>query len=368
MQRRFLTALFCGATVALAGCGGGSSPLAPMPVPTSQPAKTPDAYVVLRIPPKHITAKYISPAVQGVDFTVTPGTTAGGQFGYVFYPISSTQPYCTVPSGGGLTCTLALVAPPGTDTITVNTYDEPAPSQTSNGVYSNMLSTGTITTTISANAQNTINVVTDGTPSFVLQRVDNMYPALGAPFSEALHVEALDADGYYIVGTYSSPIALSVTNSSAVTVSPATVPDSTTAGTVMLSYNGSVTVPSYVNVQAEIGGFVYNSTPQLFIGQTGLNLAPGTLVFAHSNSATQSAVLSGVGVTPAAPYTLYSWESVNLSNVSTQPACSSATFAMGTNTSGAPVLNVTPVSAGSCSIQVADANGHSAAVDVLVSP
>lgn len=368
MLRRSLTALMCGATIALAGCGGGSSTVAPLPVTTSQPAKKPDAYVVLHIPPTHITSKYISPAVQGVDFTVTPGTTSGGQFGYVFYPISSTQPYCSVPSGGGLTCTLALVAPPGTDTITVNTYDQSAPTQTSNGVYSNILSTGTITTTISANAQNTINVVTNGMPSFVLQRVDNMYPALGTPFSEALHVEALDADGYYIVGTYSSPIALSVTNSSAVTVSPATVPDSTTAGTVMLSYNGSVPVPSYVNVEAQINGLVYNSTPQLFIGQTGLNLTPGTLVFAHSNSAMQSAVLSGVGVTPTAPYKLYSWESVNVLNVTPQPACSSATFAMGTNTSGAPALNVTPVSAGSCTIEVVDANGYAAAVDVLVSP
>lgn len=366
MLRRSAIAIVCGATVALAGCGGGGASSVPSPVaPTSQPAKKPDAYVVLHVPPKHITTKYVSPAVQGVDFTVNG---SAGQYGYVFYPISASESYCTTPSGGGLTCTLAIVAPAGNDTITVNTYDEPAPTQSANGVYANILSTGTITTTISPNAQNTINVVTNGTPSYVLQHVDNMYPALGTPFSEPVRLEVLDADGYYILGTYSQPITLTVSDPS-VTVSPATVSDSTTAATVTLSYNGAASVPALVEIDSTYGGSTYAFT-DLEIGKSGLNFAPSALIFAHANSATQQAVLTGVGATPTPPYTLHSWEAVGTSGSSgySDPVCSDATFSMGSNASGAPVLNVTPVSAGSCIIEVDDANGKAAAIDFVVSP
>lgn len=364
-MRTHLFAASLAASVLLAACGGGSGS-APLPKATIAPSKqtSGNATFVVKIPPKRSssarTPKYLTADVQGIEFDVTQNN-GSVSAGYVFYPISSAQPYCTTPSGGGLTCTLAVQAIPGDDTFAVKTYDQP-----NNGFNADVISTGSVEKTISTQSSNTVSVVTSGIPSAFVMSLDDQYPA--AAGTQAVHLLALDADMNVIVGSYDTPVTLSDSDTSGITtLSAASVANSTDAGNVTLTWNGTPTI-NWATLLATTNSPLaqtYNNTLQgrslVLPGGAGVLASPTYLVFANSKDTAQTITLSAAGAATA-PFQANTnadgfgdWGLVaNDSEASVFiQGCSGIVTVSGSS----PTFTVTPAHAGFCNLNIRDSSG-----------
>lgn len=371
-MRTYALAAVTAASLLLAACGGGSStPAVPAPAATTKPStqSSGTAVFVVKIPPKLTNAartpKYLTASVQAIEFSVTQNNVSAG---YAFYPLSSSQTYCSTPAGGGLTCTLPVVALPGNDTIVVNTYDQP------NNFSANLISTGSVPATINAKQSNTISIVTSGIPTFFAMSVDNPYPTGVA--TQALHVLALDADANVIVGPYDVPITFTNSDKSgAVTLSATSAASSTAASALSLAFSGAaVTGGATITVQANSPAAVQNngSTPgAVFVNPAGIGVtaAPSYLLFSNASAAAQTFTAGGLGTT--APYMadtnldifgdfgiqvtgIYYWNYENgCQNIASVTASGSS-------------FTVTPVHAGICYLNLSDSAGHHGALPVIV--
>lgn len=329
-------ALFTG-VLALAACSGGSSGFSPAPAPSNKPAANfAKASVNILIPARDPalaarSPKYLTPAVQGIEFIVSRQSAPNNTVGYVFYALTAQQSYCTSASSG-LICTLDLDAPAGADVITVNTYDRPA-FETPSGQFANQISTAAIVATIAANQSNTLKFVTSGIVNAVALSLDNPVPPSGTALTQPLRITAVDADDYVIVGNYANSVALSDSDTTGVTaLSTASLADSAAAAAVTLTYNGS-SMATQANITTNAGGFV-----PFWAGAADVVPSPSQLVFAHANSAKQTVTLSGPHSTP--PYTL------------TDATCNGAVTISGTS----PSFTVTPVRAANCQLKLSDSS------------
>lgn len=137
---------------------------------------------------------YVSPATQAIQinnqaFNVTPSS-----------------PNCVAQSTV-LTCTFTVDAPNlGPATFGITTYDMPLAANGS--VQGNQLSTGSTTATIQAGQANVVKATIYGVPSQVNISIANLTPPIGQQETTPLNFDIRDADGYAIVGQYSSPITL----------------------------------------------------------------------------------------------------------------------------------------------------------------
>lgn len=365
MRTRFFAALAL-AGMALTACGGGTTST-PLPTATTPPSRNASASAtfVVKIPRKlqsaHRTAHYLTADVQGIEFDVSQnnGATPAGS---VFYAIGPTQSYCTTPTGGGLTCTLAVNALPGDDTFVVKTFDQP------NNTYdADVISTGSVKATISAQANNTVNIVTSGVPTAFVMSVDNEYPSTAG--TQAIHLLALDTDMNVIVGTYDTPVTLADSDGSgATTLSATSVASSTDASNLTFTWNGTA-LPAWVTLTAQSNSplaQIYNGDN--LNGRTLLNptfggviASPTYLVFANSQDTAKTITVSGVG--PAAgPFQANTnadgfndWGVLvnNTENAQFFLGCSGVV----TVTGSSPTFTVTPVHTGLCNLNLRDSSG-----------
>jgi hypothetical protein len=355
----------------LAACGAGGSGAASPSLPTVRQPAGPEgqATFVVRIPKPVTTGSgtkrpaYLTPQVQGIDFSVTSNPPAGTATpappvgrGYVFYPLTSTSSYC---SNGptALTCTLAVQAYPGNDLFTVNTYDQPYPNSSYAYPYSAVVSTGFVTATILPNVANTINVTTSGVPMYIFAALDNQEPPVGTALTQPIHIIAADNDANLIIGPYDLPITLSDSDTSgATTLSAATITSSATVP--QLIYNGgSVALPgAYIGGTTMSPSTAYNGGPYapttvFYPGGTAVRPTPTFLQFSHANAVAQTVTLGGAGT--SAPYSL----AIN--------DCSGIVSVSGSG----PTFAVTPIHAGGCLLQAGDASKPNVNwVAILVSP
>lgn len=368
MRMRALTAIVT-ASIALAACGGGGtgSPAIPSPSATTAPRQTSaSATFVVKIPAKLQTAskrtpKYLTADVQGIEFDVTQnnGTVNAGS---VFYALGPAQPYCTTPSGGGLTCTLAVQALPGSDTFVVTTYDQP------NNMYdADVISTGSVgPVTISAQTSNTVNVVTSGVPTSFVMSVDNQYPTVAG--TQAIHLLVLDADMNVIVGPYDTPVTLSDSDTSgATTLSATSVASSTDASKLTLTWNGTP-LTNWATLTAQSNSPLansYNFTTQgrilVYPGVGGTLAAPTYLVFANAKDTPQTITLSGVGAAVAPFQASTNMDGFNdggfIVNNNEVPTFISGCAGVVTVSGSSPTFTVTPVHTGFCNLKIADSTG-----------
>jgi len=365
MRTRYFAA-FALAGAALTACGGGGSASAPLPAATTPPSRTQSATAtfVVKIPPKLQSAlrtpKYLTSAVQGIEFDVSQdnGATAAGG---VFYAIGPNQPYCTTPAGGGLTCTLALQAAPGDDTFVVKTFDQP---QLFNA---DIISTGSVQATISAQTSNTVNIVTSGIPTAFVMALDNQYPTSAG--TQAVHLLALDTDMNVIVGPYDMPVTLTNSDTSgATTLSASSVSSSTDASTLTINWNGTpptawVTLIARANSPLANMYNGDNMNGRILLGPTygGVLSSPTYLVFANSSDTPKTITLSGVGAaaTPFQANTsvdgFNSWGVLvnNNENDTFFQGCAGVVTVTGTS----PSFTVTPVHTGLCNLNIRDSSG-----------
>lgn len=367
MRTRYFASLAL-AAMALTACGGGGSASTPLPAATTAPAKhqSATATFVVKIPPKlqsaSRTPKYLTSAVQGIEFDVSQdnGTTPAGG---AFYAIGPNQSYCTTPSGGGLTCTLALQAAPGDDTFVVKTFDQP------NGNYdADIISTGSVEATISALTSNTVNIVTSGIPTAFVMSVDNEYPASAG--TQAVHLLALDTDMNVIVGPYDTPVTLTNSDGSGATsLSATSIASSTDASNVTFTWNGT-TLPAWVTLTARSNSplaQMYNADNMngrslLNPSYGGVLASPTYLVFANSSDTPKTITLSGVG-SAAAPFQantsadgFNNWGVLvnNIENAQFFHGCAGVVSVSGTS----PTFTVTPVHTGMCYLNIRDSSGN----------
>lgn len=374
-QRWISSAAVALSLLTLAACGGGASGTAVpslSPGSSAQSGLTGMAKFVVSIPHTSTSSsslrnpKYITSAVQGIDFTVSaqsgPGTppstapVAPLNRGYVFYALTPQSTYCTN-GASALTCTLAVQAYPGADLITVNTYGGSNPNT------SPIISTGYVTANIVPGIDNPINITTQGVVTYMIAGVDMPYPPVGTPLTQPLRLTALDASYNIIIGNFDMPLSAASTDTTGgITVSNASI-------------TGSSTVPNVVYTGANVAANITVQTTSPYVSwNTGNNYSqagvqfvpnavkpyatPSTVQFTHANSAPQTVTLKSANGGSTA-------FSVNPSakDYMQDPACAGIVTA---SVSGS-TLTITPVKAGVCGL-VLNASVNTGSVAVVVSP
>jgi hypothetical protein len=373
MRSRVLLA-FAAAGTMLAACGGGTSsaPIQPASVPPTRQTSAMATFVV-KIPPKLSTsartAKYLTANIQGIQFSVSQANNPSA--GSAFYALSAQQTYCSTPSGGGLTCTLPVVAMAGDDTFAVTTYDKPELWD------ANVISVGSVEKTINAQTSNTVNIVTNGVPTFFAMAVDNAFPALGTANTQPVHLLALDADANVIVGPYDVPITFTSNDISGTTqLSASSVANSTDAAAVTVSYNGgSLTKSVMFTVRANSPlAQNWNGTVPAYLhywpGGPGIVSSPSYLLFANTSAAPQSITLTAAGATTP-PFVANTgsdyfadWGIIDNLNEAWQGT--SGCQGIVTVSGSSPTFTVTPVHTGYCYLNVSDSAFHPGVVPVVV--
>ncbi len=159
-------------------------------------------------------------SVNGTTYTGTP-TTAN---------LSASTGGCTATSAQ-LSCIVNVSAPAGTLIFTVSAYSGASGGGT-------LLATGNLSVTATAGQTVIAPTTIGGTLAKIVVTVGGA-AELGVSASIPVTVQGEDANGDTILGTYSSPITLTDTDASAQTsVSPTSIPDSTTGASVALNYLG----------------------------------------------------------------------------------------------------------------------------------
>jgi len=161
--------------------------------------------VRVRIPRKphglgRLDPRYISAATKGMTMVFTGASSFTEVVG-----LTPQDPRCT---GSPLSCTIVLSVAAGKYTVTVDAYDQ-APANGAIPTNANVLSTArAVPLTILAGTSNRADFTLDGVPaSLVVGGFPNA--DAGTPLSDQrFSVTAKDADGYAIVGTYTTPVTL----------------------------------------------------------------------------------------------------------------------------------------------------------------
>jgi hypothetical protein len=288
-----------------AGCGGGGGGGTTLPgLPGGPPlgsANAASARFVIKIPakaPANASRRrhYVTSSVTGVSFSVAQAGTSVG--GYVYYALNLAAPYCSGTVGSTLTCTVNVVAPPGTDTFTVDLYDYAGASGTEpNAGY--VVAVGNLTQAIAAQTANTVNITTDGVPTFAVMGIENANS--GSTGSYPIDVDVTDPNGYFIVGSYDAPLTLADSDTSGDTsVSATTLNQDSDLSGLALHVNtvpGSqptLTLSSTDNVVASETGSVVIASASYYPGVRGVNVAPAALYF--SNQAAAGSIVTAISV------------------------------------------------------------------------
>ena len=183
------------AAVVLAGCSGGRSAGRALPdaAPPAQ-AQVRFSLTVPRVADDARRAQFIAPSVRSGAFSVNGGAPQ-------VVDLTAGTPGCASTTSG-VTCTFALLAPPGNDTFAVALYDAVAGTGA-------VLATGSTTASITAGAVNNVGITVGGIVASVTLSLATTTPVQGSPATIALSVSAADADGNTILGDpYALPIAL----------------------------------------------------------------------------------------------------------------------------------------------------------------
>ncbi|HET9030306.1 MAG TPA: hypothetical protein VFN49_09015 [Candidatus Aquilonibacter sp.] len=295
MMRIITRAAALTVSVLLAACGGagsgGTSPAIP-----GKTASSATATFVVKVPAKaSVTsskrAAYITSNVKGIDFT-SISTSNSTLSTYVFYALTPSSSYCTGSVSAGLTCTLPVSAPPGQDSITVNLYDAVEPGQ----AY--ILSTGSITQTINDQQSNTVNITTNGVPTFGFLSSTAPYPPVGTATAVPLSLELTDPDGNIIVGSFDMPVTVSDSDTTgATTLSKTSLNQMSDVNGLSLNYNGVAIPAANLTVSSTSPALAGRVSPTLTTftvapGGSGPVASPAVLYFANPQAAAQTVTLS----------------------------------------------------------------------------
>ena len=245
----------------LAGCGGGggtSTTAGLPPQATSSGVGKTIARVTISIPPKSPSTSdsrkpaYVSPATQSITVKVDAGSAVAQNL----TPGSSN---CNVPAPlAPLTCTVDIVAAPGAHTLTFTTYDQV-------NAAGNQLSVNSVVPSLTAGQVNLVNVTLAGIPKTLAvaalpgaagisgDQVSGITYLFGTP--RTISVNALDADGNFILGPGAPVLKVAVSGPSAanLSVTPSANGDPN-AFTVNATTAGTATLVATATPASALGG------------------------------------------------------------------------------------------------------------------
>ena len=204
----------------LAACGGGgagsSAPAVNQQAPAA--AKSAPAQFTISIPNRSSAAHvrkpmFVSSGTNGLSVSVAFASAPSTSVGSSVIDVSSASSSCTAGSGGR-TCSIyvnAPVSPSGTsDVFTFTSYDT-APASGAIPSSAKVLAIGSVSLSVVAGQTNTFNVSLSGTPATLT------FAASSVPFvadqgaqTIAIGPTIKDASGQIIVGTYATPVTVTV--------------------------------------------------------------------------------------------------------------------------------------------------------------
>jgi hypothetical protein len=361
--------------MALTACGGGGGASA---VPsTANGAATSkengDAVFVVKVPAKApATASkrhthYVTSDVTGISFDVTQA--GSGHSGYVYYALSGSEPYCSS-SGSGLTCQVDVTAPPGNDTFTVDLYDA---ANTSEPLSGYVVAVGSLQAAITAGAANTVNITTDGVPTFAVMGFATPYASAAGTYQ--LESEVVDPDGNVIVGSFDAPLQFTDSDTSGATQLTATsAAQNSDLSNVSITYNGA-TLPGGATIEmnstdgvvAQESGNAEMAQASFEPGKRGASVSQPYLYFPTAASESENVIAVG-----ANGGTLVSGTATTSPTIAYGNQCGGSVGTSGFGSS----FTVTPLYStvsqgtgyvyGSCYIGIVDDQGDTTPIGVIV--
>ena len=228
-----------------AGCSGGGGAQSALPSTGSGPAGIVRASAKFTITVPNGTSqsgvrapRYVSTNTKSVSIVETDAGAAA--LTPVVANLTPGSPNCTT-TADGTACTISVPANPGTDAFAVTTFDNV-------NATGNQLSTGSISATIVAGQDNTtVPVVLGGV-------VNSLTLVLADPFAPAgsattVAVQAKDASGATIVGTYDNAVSLSA--GSGMTLGVSSVSNSKDGAAVTVTPSGEQTAPVTISATGD---------------------------------------------------------------------------------------------------------------------
>lgn len=286
-MRRLLLAFLLG----LCGCGGSSSP-ASTPASAAVGSMLAPSFTMTVPAPSASAAsrarhpQYVSPSTLSVTITLTSVNGSAPPAGL------TTTATTNVPAGSckaGCSITGPL-SPPGSDTFTIVMYDAA-------NAGGNALSQGTVTFTLSASSTST-TVTLSGIPAGV---TISSFPSatLGSAFNapQPFTLIVTDADGNVITGSYATPVTLTDSDQTTVSVGTGLAVNGGTLGkSVQVTSSTNALTFWYGGVtEFYLGGSTFTSTLTITASIPGVTSAPSM------TTAFQPTVPSGGGGATPAP-------------------------------------------------------------------
>jgi streptogramin lyase len=250
---RVFLAIF--AVVALAACSGAGG-FAPFGSDANDAAahRAVKSKLVLhvRVPKParaHRRAHYISPGTKAMTLAFTGPSN--------FSEVVNLTPADQRCSGAPLMCTIAIDLVAGSYTVAANMYDQ-APVNGSIPAGAKVLSSASgVSVVVKTGVANHLALTLGGVPASIV--VESIAPVdVGNGFfNKPFTVSGVDADGYMIVGTYSTPIVLTNSDGTGATQIATSGSDNPPAHTLLsssdtatLSYNGQTIRPAQITARA----------------------------------------------------------------------------------------------------------------------
>lgn len=246
--------------LSVAACGGIGGGYSPLPTPAASASVAPQSATVnflVIVPSSGTTTAHRKPQfettsnAQSVSFTLDSvnGTAPSSSTPTVVNLTSSTAG-CEQTTAQ-LTCNVGINAPAGTLVFTVKTY-------TAANAGGTVIQEGNVSVTAAAGSSVNAPVTLGGT---VAKLTLSISPAeQGGPQTIPVTLQALDASGNTIVGSYGGTIALTDTDaSSQTTLSATSVSDSTAAAALTLNYAGGA-MSAAATIAASMSGLSASAT------------------------------------------------------------------------------------------------------------
>ena len=298
---RFKAALLALVTSAIvAACGGGSGgPFYPVvsPAPSSSAGTSTAAVSFLVVVPHGTASAHRKPNVTlpasaaSVSFTVTSvnGTSYSGTA--TTEKLSASNASCTSVNGQ-LSCAFVISVPAGTDVISVQIY----------GASNTLISEGSVSVDAKAGTTVSAPLTLSGTVAKIV--LNTSTGVAGVPGSFPVTVQAEDANGATILGTYTSPITLTDSDTSGATSLATSGSDNPPAQEVLsssdsatLTYTGA-TLSSAASIGASASGVsASNVTPATFQALTHEYGQNGTITYGVTET-----TAGATNAPPASPY------------------------------------------------------------------
>jgi phospholipase C len=241
-HRAWSAVMIAVATIALSACGGGGSGGGGVPpAPTQTPGETALQFTIA-VPSgsqSGLRPRFISPSTASLTVAIDGGP-------QVAYNLSATSKNCAAGSSGtAFSCTETQTTTPGTHSVKISTYDK------QNGT-GNLLSQAIVSVDVAVGQTQNVPLVLNGVVASLGLSLATAQLTSGVPSSDALGVDAYDADHNLIVGpgVYQPSIGVSDSDTSGATSLTVTQNGSTTnegtaatvsnpAATVAVQYDGA---------------------------------------------------------------------------------------------------------------------------------